>query len=76
MADEKVYEGYCVKCRVKREFVGTATRGPSGRHMAVGKCPVCGAGMNRLLPNPDKQARSTRVVGGDGPEDLKALFRF
>lgn len=68
MSEDKLYDGYCVKCRAKREFVGTPTKGPSGRHMAVGKCPVCGSKVNRLLPNPNRR------VGGDGPDSVKDLL--
>lgn len=47
MAD--TYEGYCVKCKEKREFTGTVTTTDNGRRMAKGTCPVCGTKMNRLL---------------------------
>lgn len=43
------YEGYCVKCREKREFDGEVTETKNGRLMAKGTCPVCGTGMNRIL---------------------------
>lgn len=61
------YEGYCVKCRTKREFEGEATTGPSGRRMAKGKCPTCGTTVSRLLP-------SLKGRSDEGPEDLKKLL--
>jgi Domain of unknown function (DUF5679) len=44
-----VYEGYCVKCKERREFQGEVALSESGRRMAKGMCPVCGTRMNRLL---------------------------
>ncbi len=43
------YEGYCVKCKEKREFDGEVTTTDNGRRMAKGSCPVCGTKMNRIL---------------------------
>jgi hypothetical protein len=43
------YEGYCVKCKEKREFDGEVKVSESGRRMAQGPCPVCGTKMNRIL---------------------------
>jgi hypothetical protein len=43
------YNGYCVKCREKRDFEGEVSVSDSGRRMAKGKCPVCGTTMNRIL---------------------------
>jgi hypothetical protein len=42
------YNGYCVKCKGKRDFDGEATE-PNGRRMAKGACPVCVTKMNRIL---------------------------
>lgn len=45
-------EGYCVKCKKKREM-----KDPSevilknGRKAAKGKCPDCGTGMFKILGN-------------------------
>jgi Domain of unknown function (DUF5679) len=47
MAD--TYEGYCVKCKEKREYQGEVTISTSGRRMARGRCPVCGTTVNRIL---------------------------
>jgi len=43
------YEGYCVKCKDKREFDGEVKVSESGRRMAQGPCPVCSTKMNRIL---------------------------
>jgi hypothetical protein len=43
------YNGYCVKCKEKRDFEGEVTTSESGRRMAKGTCPVCGTKMNRIL---------------------------
>ena len=43
------YEGYCVKCREKREFDGEVVEMANGRRSAKGKCPICRTGMNRIL---------------------------
>jgi len=48
---EKVekYNGYCVKCKEKRDFEGTVTISKTGMRMAKGACPVCGTTVNRIL---------------------------
>jgi len=43
------YNGYCVKCKEKRDFEGEVKVSESGRRMAQGPCPVCGTKMNRIL---------------------------
>jgi hypothetical protein len=43
------YNGYCVKCKEKRDFEGEVKVSDSGRRMAQGTCPVCGTKMNRIL---------------------------
>ncbi len=43
------YEGYCVKCREKREFDGQEVELKNGRRAAQGACPICGTKMNRIL---------------------------
>jgi Domain of unknown function (DUF5679) len=44
-----VYNGYCVKCKEKRDFEGTVEVSKTGMNVAKGKCPVCGTTMNRIL---------------------------
>jgi hypothetical protein len=43
-----VTNGYCVKCKDKRDFDGDIAE-TNGRRMAKGTCPVCGTRMNRIL---------------------------
>ncbi len=45
----ETYNGYCVKCKEKRDFQGEVVTSDSGRRMAKGSCPVCGTKMNRIL---------------------------
>jgi hypothetical protein len=45
----ETYNGYCVKCKEKRDFQGEVKTTESGRRMAQGTCPVCGTKMNRIL---------------------------
>ncbi|MGJ7907382.1 hypothetical protein SAMN04487905_11060 [Actinopolyspora xinjiangensis] len=44
----ETYNGYCVKCREKRDFTGEISE-TNGRRMAKGTCPVCGTKMTRIL---------------------------
>ena len=48
-------EGYCVKCKAKREMkdvseVTMPAKGGGTRPAAKGTCPVCGTGMFKILP--------------------------
>jgi hypothetical protein len=43
------YEGYCVKCREKRQFEGEEVELANGRRAAQGTCPICSTKMNRIL---------------------------
>jgi hypothetical protein len=45
----QTYNGYCVKCKEKRDFEGEVTVSKTGMNMAKGKCPVCGTTVNRIL---------------------------
>ena len=44
-----IYQGYCVKCREKREFEGSVVELANGSNAAQGNCPVCATKMNRML---------------------------
>jgi hypothetical protein len=44
----ETYNGYCVKCKEKRDFSGEVHE-TNGRRMAKGTCPICGTKMNRIL---------------------------
>jgi hypothetical protein len=49
------FEGYCVKCRKKRNIKdGEVHETAKGRRMAKGSCPECGTKVNRFLPSKDK----------------------
>lgn len=43
------YNGYCVKCKEKRDFEGEVNVSKSGMNMAKGPCPVCGTVVCRIL---------------------------
>lgn len=49
MEKTETYNGYCLKCKEKRDFDGTVTVSKSGMRMAKGTCPVCGSGISRIL---------------------------
>ena len=71
MADT-TYNGYCVKCKEKRDFQGTVEVSKTGMNMAKGKCPVCGTTVNRILG----KARPDRVVPRAGAAGSAAPARF
>ena len=44
-------EGYCVKCREKREMTSTEeVTMKNGKKAMKGKCSTCGTGMFKILP--------------------------
>lgn len=43
------YNGYCVKCKDKRDYEGAVEVSKTGMNMAKGKCPVCGTTICRIL---------------------------
>ncbi|HET6211697.1 MAG TPA: DUF5679 domain-containing protein [Micromonosporaceae bacterium] len=45
----ETYNGYCVKCKEKRDFEGHIEVSKTGMKMAKGKCPVCGTTVNRII---------------------------
>jgi hypothetical protein len=46
------FEGYCVKCRKKRQVKnGVVVQASNGRQMVQGACPVCGTKVTRFLPS-------------------------
>lgn len=50
-------QGYCVKCKEKREFAGGAEEvafGKKGRRAMKGQCSVCDTGMYKILPGNKK----------------------
>lgn len=51
-------EGYCVKCKTKREMkdaeeVEMKGKGGVSRRAMKGTCPVCGTGMYKILGKKD-----------------------
>jgi hypothetical protein len=46
------YNGYCVKCKAKRDFEGKAETTKTGGLMAKGPCPICSTTICRILPKP------------------------
>ena len=60
----ETYNGYCVKCREKRDFEGEVKELANGSKAAQGSCPVCGTKMTRMLPKSAKVRRSTAASTG------------
>ena len=66
-------EGYCVKCKAKKEIVeGVEEVMKNGRKAIKGKCPTCGTVMFKILggkaspsapPAPDSSAPSAPPSG-------------
>lgn len=61
MADTNTYNGYCVKCKAKRDFEGEVSVSKNGTNIAKGKCPVCGTVVTRFLGKP-KSGPGTSAV--------------
>jgi hypothetical protein len=49
MSKMETYNGYCVKCKAKKDFEGEVKEMKNGRKMAQGVCPDCGTKVNRIL---------------------------
>jgi hypothetical protein len=43
------YNGYCVKCKGKKDFEGAVVVSKTGMNMAQGPCPTCGTKVSRIL---------------------------
>lgn len=49
------FEGYCVKCRAKKQVQNAElVKTSKGRPMAKGKCPTCGTVVTRFMAEPKK----------------------
>ncbi len=69
-------EGYCVKCKAKKEIVnGVEEVMKNGRRAIKGKCPTCGTVMFKILggkaapgstPPPDASAPPTPAAAPSG----------
>ena len=45
-----MFEGYCVKCKVKKEIIDVVEETmKNGRKAIKGKCPTCGTVMFKIL---------------------------
>lgn len=57
-------EGYCVKCKAKKEIVDAVEEiMKNGRRAIKGKCPTCGTVMFKILGK--SAASPTPASGGD-----------
>jgi hypothetical protein len=59
-------EGYCVKCKAKKEIVNAVEEVmKNGRKAIKGKCPTCGTVMFKILGG--KASPATSTPGGNPP---------
>lgn len=49
------YEGFCMKCRAKRQFIGVIETSPKRNRYAKGACPVCGTTIARAMGRAPRQ---------------------
>ena len=76
MADE----GYCMKCREKRQFEGQVVTLKNGRPAAQGTCPVCGTKLTKILGMDAAKARGwspayARPVNSDATTTARVRSR-
>jgi hypothetical protein len=50
----ETFNGYCVKCKEKRDFEGVVSQTTKGTDIAKGPCPECGTTVCRMLGKPKK----------------------
>ena len=63
-------EGYCVKCKAKKEIVdGVEETMKNGRKAIKGKCPTCGTVMFKILGG--KGSTATPAAAPANPEPAK-----
>ena len=63
-------EGYCVKCKAKKEIVDAVEEVmKNGRRAIKGKCPTCGTVMFKILGG--KASASSPTGPGKAPEPAK-----
>ena len=61
-------EGYCVKCKAKKEIVGAVEETmKNGRKAIKGKCPTCGTVMFKILGGKTAAATPMPEPGGAAP---------
>ncbi len=64
-------EGYCVKCKAKKEIVDAVEEVmKNGRRAIKGKCPTCGTVMFKILGG--KAAPSSAPAGDRSPQHAPA----
>ena len=66
-------EGYCVKCKAKKEIVDAVEEVmKNGRKAIKGKCPTCGTVMFKILGGKASPASSTTpAAASSAPEPAK-----
>ena len=61
-------EGYCVKCKTKKEIVGAVEETmKNGRKAIKGKCPTCGTVMFKILGGKAAPAAATPAAAPPAP---------
>ena len=62
-------EGYCVKCKAKKEIVGAVEETmKNGRKAIKGKCPTCGTVMFKILGGKASAPATAPAPGAPAPE--------
>ena len=61
-------EGYCVKCKAKKEIVdGVEETMKNGRKAIKGKCPTCGTVMFKILGGKTTPPTSASAAAASAP---------
>jgi len=61
-------EGYCVKCKAKKEIVGAVEETmKNGRKAIKGKCPTCGTVMFKILGGKSASAAAAATASAPAP---------
>jgi hypothetical protein len=62
-------EGYCVKCKAKKEIIeGVEETMKNGRRAIKGKCPTCGAVMFKILGGKASVAAAAAAPASAAPK--------
>jgi hypothetical protein len=65
-------EGYCVKCKAKKEIVdGVEETMKNGRKAIKGKCPTCGTVMFKILGGKSAAAAAASTPATPAPESAQ-----
>jgi len=65
-------EGYCVKCKAKKEIVdGVEETMKNGRKAIKGKCPTCGTVMFKILGGKAAAAPAAPATPAAAPQTAK-----